>query len=327
MPQHDPYNAGPFPDAFAVTDPGLTAEQQELSLDDQAALLLGRAHRTKISVFAQAAFTIGARRMDVLGGDEDMQSVHTRTLGSLLLRPMVHGRFDAGYQEIITGDEPRLETNVKRSAQLIAAHVHWRLNNLPIARQMEGYTNSRDAFVTPAMRGAFLSTPWPVELVALTKAVGMHYTAMRSVRRLATPYLVSSDKLPKVTSGSEERYWCAKLFGAGENQGLCYYLGYIEKSRPLLRAYMEGLWGTEYLHNRQVFLGTILIRERSMVRDHGKKEELRMIRNELHRDIGDSNFVAAGVRLKELAVTHPHLFSFIGLEYFTKGIHADPDEA
>jgi hypothetical protein len=301
--------------------------QPELPLDEQAQLLLFRTDRTPVNAFASSALRIGVKRLDAARTDAGRQPVHEYLLDSLLTSQEMTTRFDAGYHEVITGLERNLPAAVRRLVLLVGEHVDWRLNNPALAYNVVGgtrqreLTGSRPVFITASMDGVMRSEGWSNQQRALAGAVGMYQTALRNTRQLVTPLLSYPDNLPSVREGAEQTYWRSRLFGSGENEGLCYYLGYVEKSRARLRSHMQQLWVEDYSRNRNVFMTTLLLRTQN-IGGPRSKEEVRALRRPIYRAIAENDFAGAEAQLAELAADRPKLFSPIALEYFAPEVAA-----
>ncbi len=305
-----------------------SAALEGLSLDEQAEHLRAN-KRLLIDAYAFFGTRVGAERMDAARVARGEAPVHAAIVARLWDDPRCRRRFDAGTRTI-TDDRRRGVTlsYFGNTVELVQKHIDARLAEPNVAILVAGSDvqgrDRGDGFLNPSMRGVMRSEEWPEDLRALALALGMNAMAMRSVRRMVDPALDATRDAPTVAPGAESLFWEARLFGSAQDEGICYWLGYINKSRAILKGYMESIWPGETERNYTVLMSALLLRPASLGPDW--KNEIRDIRKSVFRAIGEGDFAGAEQQLRVLAAARPRLFFAIGLEYFTRNVHNDPTD-
>lgn len=312
----------------AETEPAITGFQFPLSLETGEPMTLGERtlylfnHKDymRTNYLVEESLLVGAERMDERLVANGREPIHAGTLDTILDSPTKAQVFRRGYEEIIDPDQDSLKAKPKEIALLLKKHLDPLFNNPVLVHEVLGerYKNrpvsAKYAFLDRGCETLIRNQRWPPELRAMMMAVGMRQTASRQAREIALPLLDHDiSTLPELKPGFETAYWERKVIGNDKYEGAAFYLGYVEKSRELLRKSMRKMWGQEYEENRQIFLsasfmriGTLEKPERANVYDK---------RKQIFASLAGDDFPKAKEQLQEVAQAQPDVFSRPGQEF------------
>lgn len=292
----------------------------ELSLDEKAAYLAERSERIHIEILVEVGLAIGAERLDAMRMKQGLEPIHFRTLQELLVTQRRESVFQAGREEIMAGNF--------RGASMLARPIATRVDKYfpelanPVALYDAVGANYRTrshaakpAILTQATEGVMQSERWDDKSRAVYAALGIHHAAIRSARQLIMPLLTKEADLPRMTEGFEQKFWERKLFGNAQGDGVFYYLGYLDKSRPAMRAILKDKWGeNDYYRNRQVLTAAMFLRP-AAVPQKDRVDYMRKLRRPVFLLMSEGHFEAAEELLRKAANERPDLFGLLSREY------------
>jgi len=291
-----------------------------LGTSDKAAFLVENNNSMPISAFVNKGLIVGAQRMDESRAGNNLDSSHAEIVSEILASERAKDIFYAAQHHILDLSESRINNQPRKIAELLSDHLDPYFANPVMVYEVVGmnyhtrqYTQTYP-FIDTGTQAFMRSNDWSSELQALMVAYGMHYTAIQQARRLVLPLLT---QVTGVKDGLETAFWGRKVLGTDAHVGTQYYLGYIEKSRSLLRQHMQRMWGDDYHRNQQVFISAALMKTKASTLPENEKRRVRELRRPIFGAIASGDFDEGERLLRDIAEEEPHLLSWIGLEFFS----------
>jgi hypothetical protein len=309
----------------ATNPPGFHFPRTEtgdlMTLAEKAADLQDNSDSMLTESFVHASLWVGARRMDNQRAAQGLEPVHAAKVDELLQSEEYAAQFQKGNEDIGSTNHHKLRfAGPREVVALVERHIDPAFNNPVMVYDAIGqdyYAKRQEAEFGIANRGwleYMKQNGWSPQLRALLAATGMHLSALKRARNIVMPLLEADDiKVPRVKEGFEDKFWGRKIVGAADATGLAHYMGYIQKSRPLLRHHMKRIWGEDYIEKRNTFMAASLMRMRSLSKQ--KEKEITELRRPIFAIIGEGYYAAAKERLQEIAKKDPYVFGRFSREW------------
>lgn len=294
----------------------------QLNSDEQAAFLMGRYDLMPTNRFVGKGLLVGAQRMDERSLEEGNKGANVSALDRALASEKIRQVYWDGNESV--AEPSSLRSHPRKVANLIADNLDPGFNNPIIVYEACGMNprtgdcTDRQPFVGGSIENFMKNTEWSTELKALMGAVGLHLTAIRLAKQLVSPMLASERRLvTSVKEGFESKFWENKLVGSERTTGVAYYLGYLLKSRELLKDCMKEMWDEDYSRNRNVFVSLATMKTPGL---KTKKEKSLVLdqRRLVFGAIANGDFSVAEQGLREIAEQHPNFFGRISLKFLTR---------